>query len=137
MSAGFWLNSLALISDAGHNFTDVISLILAMLAFKLASKSSTNQFTYGYRKSTILVSLTNSVILFIAIGAILWESIDRLNHPVELNGEWIAVTAGIGILINGITAFLFFKDQSRDLNVRGAYLHMLADAAVSVGVVIS
>lgn len=137
MGAGFWFNSLALISDAGHNFTDVISLVLAALAYKLAARPSTNQFTYGYRKSTILVSLINSVILFIAIGAILWETIERINHPVELNGSWIAITAGVGILINGFTAYLFFKDQSKDLNVRGAYLHMVADTAVSIGVVVS
>jgi cobalt-zinc-cadmium efflux system protein len=137
MAAGIWFNSLALISDAGHNLTDVLSLVLAMVAYKLAARPSTNQFTYGFRKSTILVSLINSVFLFIAIGIILWESIDRISHPVELNGTSIAITASIGIVINGITAFLFFKDQSRDLNVRGAYLHMLADAAVSLGVVVS
>lgn len=135
--AGFLFNSLALISDAGHNLTDVASLALSMMAFKLASKPSNSVFTYGYRKSTILVSLVNSVILFVAIGAILWESINRLGHPINLNGEAIAWTAGIGILINGASAFLFFKDQAHDLNVRGAYLHLLADAAVSVGVVVS
>ena len=135
--AGFWYNSMALIADAGHNLTDVASLALAMMAFSLAGKPSTSQFTYGYRKSTILVSLINSVILFVAIGAIIWESFHRINQPVVIEGIPIAITAGIGIVINAVSALLFFKDQSHDLNVRGAYLHLMADAAVSLGVVVS
>lgn len=137
LMAGFWYNSMALIADAGHNLTDVASLALAMMAFRLANKPSSNQFTYGYRKSTILVSLVNSVILFIAIGAILWESLHRVSQPLALEGMPIAITAGIGIVINAVSAMLFFKDQAHDLNVRGAYLHLMADAAVSLGVVVS
>ena len=135
--AGLYYDSLALISDAGHNLTDVASLALALLAFRLAKVKSNDKFTYGYRKSTILVSLINSVVLFITIGGILWESFSRLNNPVVVEGLPISVVAGIGIVINAVSAFLFFKDKDSDLNVKGAYLHLMADAAVSLGVVIS
>lgn len=135
--AGLYLDSLALITDAGHNLTDVASLAMAMLAFRLAKVKSNEKFTYGYRKSTILVSLINSVVLFVAIGGILWESIGRLHNPVVVQGAPIAMVAGIGILINAISAFLFFKEKESDLNIKGAYLHLMADAAVSLGVVVS
>ncbi len=135
--AGLYLDSLALITDAGHNLTDVASLAMAMLAFRLAKVKSNEKFTYGYRKSTILVSLINSVVLFVAIGGILWESISRLHNPVEVQGAPIAMVAGIGILINAISAFLFLKEKESDLNIKGAYLHLMADAAVSLGVVVS
>lgn len=135
--SGLYLDSLALISDAGHNLADVASLALALLAFRLAKVKSNDKFTYGYRKSTILVSLINSVVLFVAIGGILWESISRLHHPVVVEGLPISVVAGIGIVINAVSAFLFFKDKDSDLNVKGAYLHLMADAAVSLGVVVS
>lgn len=135
--AGLYYDSLALISDAGHNLTDVASLALALLAFRLAKIKSNGKFTYGYRKSTILVSLINSVVLFVAIGGILWESFSRFTHPVAVEGLPISTVAGIGIVINAISAFLFFKDKDSDLNVKGAYLHLMADAAVSLGVVIS
>jgi cobalt-zinc-cadmium efflux system protein len=135
--AGIYLDSLALISDAGHNLTDVASLALALLAFRMAKVKSSNKFTYGYRKSTILVSLINSVVLFIAIGGILWKSFSRLHNPVEVEGLPISIIAGIGILINAVSAFLFFKDKDNDLNVKSAYLHLMTDAAVSLGVVVS
>jgi cobalt-zinc-cadmium efflux system protein len=137
LSAGFYYNSLSLISDAGHNLSDVAALALALLAFRLAKVKANDKFTYGYRKSTILVSLINSVVLFIAIGGIIWESINRLQHPVEISGKPVAIVAGIGILINAVSAMLFFKDKESDLNVKGAYLHLMADAAVSLGVVVS
>jgi len=137
LGAGIYYDSLALISDAGHNLTDVASLALALLAFRLAKVKANDKFTYGYRKSTVLVSLINSVVLFVAIGAILWESISRLNNPVAVQGLPISIVAGIGIGINAISAFLFFKDKDSDLNVKGAYLHLVADAAVSLGVVVS
>ena len=137
LSAGFYYNSLSLISDAGHNLSDVAALALAMLAFRLAKIKANDKFTYGYRKSTILVSLINSVVLFVAIGGIIWESINRLQHPVEISGQSVAIVAGIGILINAVSAMLFFRDKESDLNVKGAYLHLMADAAVSLGVVIS
>lgn len=137
LGAGLYYDSLALISDAGHNLTDVASLALALLAFRLAKVKANDKFTYGYRKSTVLVSLINSVILIVAIGAILWESISRLNNPVVVQGLPISIVAGIGIGINAISAFLFFKDKDSDLNVKGAYLHLMTDAAVSLGVVVS
>jgi len=137
LGAGVYYDSLALISDAGHNLTDVVSLALGLLAFRLAKVKANDNFTYGYRKSTVLVSLINSVILFVAIGAILWESISRINNPVIVPGLPIMVVAGIGIIINVVSALLFFRDKDSDLNVKGAYLHLVADAAVSLGVVVS
>jgi cobalt-zinc-cadmium efflux system protein len=136
-SAGLYYNSLSLISDAGHNLSDVAALSLSLLAFKLSKIKANDKFTYGYRKSTILVSLINSVVLFIVIGGILRESIARINNPVEIQGFSISIIATIGILINAVSAFLFFKDKENDLNIKGAYLHLMADAAVSLGVVIS
>ena len=137
LGAGLYYDSLALISDAGHNLTDVASLALALLAFRLAKVKANDKFTYGYRKSTVLVSLINSVVLFVAIGGILWESFSRIHNPVVVQGLPISIVAGIGIGINAISAFLFFKDKDSDLNVKGAYLHLMADAAVSLGVVVS
>lgn len=135
--AGFWFNSLGLLSDAGHNLGDVASLVLAMLAFRLAKVNPTDRYTYGYKKSTVLVSLLNAVILLVAVGLIIGESITKLFHPRPVEGDAIAWVAGIGVVINGVTAWLFMKDKDKDLNVKGAYLHMAADALVSVGVVIS
>lgn len=136
-AAGFWYNSLGLLSDAGHNLGDVASLVLAMLAFRLAKVHSNANYTYGYKKSTVLVSLLNAVILLIAVGIILAESIGKLIHPRPVDGDAIAWVAGIGVIINAVTAWLFMKDKEKDLNVKGAYLHMAADALVSVGVVVS
>ena len=118
--AGLYLNSLALLSDAGHNLSDVVSL-----------------YTYGYKKSTILVSLLNAIILLVAVGVIFSESIEKLKNPQPIEGNAIAWVAGIGIFINAFTAWLFFKDRKHDLNIKGAYLHMAADTLVSVGVLIS
>lgn len=136
-TAGFWYNSLGLISDAGHNLGDVASLVLAMLAFRLAKVHPSAKYTYGYKKSTVLVSLLNAVILLVAVGFILTESIEKLFHPRPVDGDAVAWVAGAGVIINAITAWLFMKDKERDLNVKGAYLHMAADALVSVGVVVS
>ena len=136
-AAGFWYNSLGLLSDAGHNLGDVASLVLAMLAFRLAKVHPTASYTYGYKKSTVLVSLLNAVILLVAVGIIIAESITKLLHPRPVEGDAIAWVAGIGVVINAVTAWLFMKDKDKDLNVKGAYLHMAADALVSVGVVIS
>lgn len=134
---GFYYNSLGLLSDAGHNLGDVASLVLAMLAFRLQKVHPNSRYTYGYKKSTILVSLLNAVILLVAVGIIIAESIDKLFHPVSVDGSAIAWTAGVGVVINALTAWLFMKDKDKDLNVKGAYLHMAADALVSVGVVAS
>ena len=135
--AGFWYNSLGLLSDAGHNLGDVASLVLAMLAFRLAKVQPTSRYTYGYKKSTVLVSLLNAVILLVAVGIIIGESVGKLFHPQPVEGDAIAWVAGIGVVINAVTAWLFMKDKDKDLNVKGAYLHMAADALVSVGVVVS
>ena len=134
---GFYYNSLGLLSDAGHNLGDVASLVLAMLAFRLQKVHPNSRYTYGYKKSTILVSLLNAVILLVAVGIIIAESIDKLFHPGSVDGSAIAWTAGVGVVINALTAWLFMKDKDKDLNVKGAYLHMAADALVSVGVVAS
>ena len=107
------------------------------LAFRLAQAQATPRYTYGYKKSTVLISLLNSVILLIAVGVIVAESIGRMLHPAPVEGGAIAWTAGVGVAINGFTAWLFLKDKDRDLNVKGAYLHMAADALVSVGVLVS
>lgn len=135
--AGLRYGSMGLLSDAGHNLSDVASLLLAMLAFRLAQVGPKPRYTYGYKKSTVLISLFNSLILLIAVGVIIAESINRMIHPTPIPGGVIAWTAGIGVLVNGFTAWLFMKDRKRDLNVKGAYLHMIADALVSVGVVVS
>jgi cobalt-zinc-cadmium efflux system protein len=137
LGAGLMYNSLSLISDAGHNLSDVAALGLSLLAFRLVKVKATDKFTYGYRKSTILVSLINSVVLFIVIGGIISESIARLHHPVVVQGEPVSIVAGIGIIINAVSAMLFFRNKEHDLNVKGAYLHLMSDAAVSLGVVIS
>ncbi|MDJ1481998.1 cation diffusion facilitator family transporter [Cytophagaceae bacterium YF14B1] len=132
---GLYSKSLALLTDAGHNLSDVASLALALLAFRLAKVKPTHTFTYGYRKTTILVALLNAVILLIAIGGIGYEAAMRLNHTQPIEGREVAIVAGVGILINSLTAFLFFRSQHTDLNIKGAYLHMAADALVSLGVV--
>ena len=134
---GFYYDSLGLLSDAGHNLGDVASLVLAMLAFRLAKVHPNSRYTYGYKKSTVLVSLLNAVILLVAVGIIIAESIDKLLHPVPVEGAAIVWTAGVGVIVNAVTAWLFMKDKEKDLNVKGAYLHMAADTLVSVGVVIS
>ena len=136
-AAGFWFDSLALLSDAGHNLSDVVSLVLALLAFRLAKVKANERYTYGYNKSTILVSLLYAVILLVAVGAIGIESIHKLNNPAVVPGGAIAWVAGVGVLINAFTAFLFMKDKEKDLIVKGAYLHMAADALVSVGVLVA
>lgn len=134
---GLWQDSLSLLSDAGHNLSDVFSLLLVLVAFRLAKVHSNERYTYGYRKSTVLISLLNAVILIVAVGAIVIESIHKFSEPAEVNGIAVSWTAGVGILINGLTAFLLMHGQKSDLNVRGAFLHMLADTLVSIGVVIS
>jgi cobalt-zinc-cadmium efflux system protein len=136
-ASGFYYNSMALLSDAGHNLSDVASLLLAMLAYRLAKTKATSSFTYGFRKSTVMVSLVNAVLLMIAVAFIIWESISRFQQPEIINGENMAVVAGIGIVINAVTAMLFFKGKEKDLNIKGAYLHMAADALVSAGVVVA
>jgi len=134
---GFIYNSMALLTDAGHNASDVASLILSLVAFKMAKKKSSSIYTYGYKKTTVLAALTNSVILFIAIGILGFESVTRLLKPEKVEGGIIAWIAAIGIIINSISAFLFYRNRKKELNAKSAYLHLLADALVSIGVVIT
>lgn len=136
-TVGILYDSLGLLSDAGHNLSDVFSLLLALIAIRMSGLKANKHFTYGYKKSTILVSLLNAIILLVAVGAIMLECFYKLKNPSVISGEAISWTAGIGILINGLTAWLLNRDNKHDLNVRGAYLHMLMDTLVSVGVVVS
>ncbi|MGN6265112.1 MAG: cation diffusion facilitator family transporter [Ginsengibacter sp.] len=131
---GFSIDSLSLLSDAGHNLADVGSLALSLLAFRMLKIKPNNKYTYGYRKTTILASLINGVVLLISVGAIVYASIQRFSNPPALPGKTIALVAGIGIVINFATAFMFLKNKDSDLNIKGAYLHMLADGLVSVGI---
>jgi len=135
--AGVITHSLSLLTDAGHNLSDVASLALALLAFKLTKVGSTSKYTYGYKRSTIIVSFFNAVILFVAVGFIIYEAIMRFMNPEIVSGGTMAWVAFIGIAVNAFTAWLFVKDKDTDLNVKGAYLHMAVDAIVSFGVVVS
>lgn len=134
---GLMADSLALIADAGHNLSDVMSLLLAWGAYFLAKKQPTVKRTYGLRKVTIMASLLSAVLLFVALGGIAWESIERISSPQPVDGVIIIVVAAIGVVINTLTALLFVKGQKHDLNIRAAYLHMASDAAISLGVVIA
>lgn len=134
---GLTIGSLSLVADAGHNTSDVVSLLLAWGASYLSQLPPTKRHTYGLRKSSILASLTNAVILLIAIGAIAWEAIRRFAHPQDIPGGTVMWVAGIGVVINTATALLFMKGRKGDINIRGAFLHMAADAGVSLGVVLA
>ena len=135
-AGGLWANSAALLSDAGHNLSDVLSLALAWGATWLAGRPATERYTFGYRGATIQAALLNAALLYGALGFILWETIDHLRHPALINSVAVMALAGAGILVNGFTAWLFRAGQRGDVNVRGAYLHMLTDALVSLGVVV-
>lgn len=132
---GFYINSLALIADAGHNLSDVLGLVLAWGASILVQKPPTAYRTYGFRKTSIFAALLNSVILLITVGMITFEAIQRLRNPQGTQGAVMIAVAFIGFLINSATALLFLKERKSDLNIKGAFLHMAADAAVSLGVV--
>ncbi|MFT4954569.1 MAG: cobalt-zinc-cadmium efflux system protein [Brevundimonas sp.] len=133
--AGIISGSTALMADAGHNLSDVLGLALAGGAAWLARRAASGPRTYGYRKGTVLAALGNAILLLVACAWIGWEAVERLINPQPVASGWIIAVAGIGFVINLATALLFLKDQHKDLNVRGAYLHMMADAAVSLGVV--
>jgi cobalt-zinc-cadmium efflux system protein len=137
LAFGYAANSLALISDAVHNFSDVISLLLAWAALWLARKQPTQQHTYGYRRASILAALVNAGLLLIAVGGIAVEAINRIQEPAAVAGWTVVLVAALGILVNGGTALLFMRGRHGDLNIRGAYLHMAADAGVSFGVVVA
>lgn len=130
-------NSVALLADAGHNLSDVLGLVVAWVATVLARRAPTSRYTYGMKGSSILASLFNAVFLLVAVGAIGWEAIQRIGEPAPVAGKTVMVVAAIGILVNGITAWLFASGAKGDINIRGAFLHMAADAAVSAGVVLA
>lgn len=133
---GILYGSMALVADAGHNLSDVLALMLAWGASLAAKRPPSRRFTYGYKSSTILAAIANALLLAVAIGAILFETVHRLFEPTEPQGTVMMIVAGIGVLINTGTALLFLRGQD-DLNIRGAYLHMAADALVSIGVVVA
>lgn len=133
---GFIADSSALIADAGHNLSDILGLLLAWGAAVLARKAPTGRYTYGLRNTSILAALANAMILLIACGAIAWEVVQRFMQPPVVAGVTVAVVAAVGIVVNGVSAWLFMRGSKDDLNIRGAYLHMLADAGVSLGVVV-
>lgn len=135
-AAGLIYDSMALLTDAGHNLSDVAGLAVSLIAFRMARRKSSPSYTYGFKKATVLAALSNAVFLLIAIGILGYESAKRLFNPEPVAGDVIAWVAAIGILINGISAFLFFK-RKQELNSRAAYLHLLVDALVSAGVVVA
>lgn len=133
---GFWAHSAALLSDAGHNLGDVLGLGLAWGAGRLALRPAAGRYTYGFKGLTIQASMLNALLLYTALGIIFWETVAHLRHPEPVNGQLVMLLAAAGILINGVTAWLFRSGQKGDVNIRGAYLHMLTDALVSLGVVV-
>ncbi|ANY20926.1 Cadmium, cobalt and zinc/H(+)-K(+) antiporter [Tsuneonella dongtanensis] len=135
--AGVLSGSMALIADAGHNLSDVLSLALAWGASVLAKRPPAGRFTYGFKSSTILAALANAGLLLVAIGGIAFETLNRMGEPPAVEGRTMIIVAGIGILINAGTAMLFVRGRKHDINIRGAFLHMAADALVSLGVVVA
>jgi cobalt-zinc-cadmium efflux system protein len=135
-TAGFWAGSMALLADAGHNLSDVLALLMAWGAAALAKRAPTARRTYGLRKATILASLANAVFLLLAVGAIASESVHRLFLHSSIDTRTVMLTAGLGVVLNTATALLFLRGDRHDLNVRGAFLHMASDAAISLAVVL-
>lgn len=133
---GLSIHSLSLLSDAGHNLADVASLAMSLIAIRLLKFRPTEKYTYGYKKTTILVALFNAAILLLSLGAIGYEAVHRLLTPEPLPGKTISIVAAIGIVINAVTALLFFRSKESDLNIRSAFLHLLSDAIVSAGLVL-
>lgn len=134
---GILANSMALLADAGHNLSDVLGLVVAWVAMVLAKRAPSARYTYGMKGSSILAALFNAVFLLVAVGAIAWEAIQRFGEPAPVAGKTVMIVAAVGILVNGITAWLFASGAKGDINIKGAFLHMAADAAVSAGVVIA
>jgi len=134
---GWFANSLALLADAGHNLSDVLGLLLAWGASLLARKRPTQRHTYGLRRTSVLAALINAIILLLAVAAIAWEAMARFGQPEAIASGTVILVAAVGILINGFTAWLFMSGKEDDVNIRGAYLHMAADAAISLGVVVA
>jgi cobalt-zinc-cadmium efflux system protein len=135
--AGFLSNSMALIADAGHNLSDILALVFSWIAVMISQRKPTMKFTYGFRRSTILVALLNSILLLGAVGFIIYETIQRIHKPLEINTNSVIIVAAIGIGINAFTAWLFMKGKTNDLNIRSAFVHFVTDALVSLGVVVA
>lgn len=135
-SYGYIANSTALAADAGHNISDVLSLLLAWSAIILTRKQPSQRYTYGLRSTSILAALANAMLLLVASGGIAWEAIHRFSQPPAVDSLTVSIVAAVGIFVNGLSAWLFMKGSKKDLNIRGAYLHMAADTAVSLAVVI-
>lgn len=134
---GWQASSLALLADAAHNLSDVVGLLLAWAAFAAARLKPNLRHTYGWRRGSILASFANAILLLVAMGSLAWEAIQRMQTPAPMEAGTVMVVAGIGVIINTVTAWLFLTGSKGDLNIRGAFLHMAADALVSVGVVIA
>jgi cobalt-zinc-cadmium efflux system protein len=134
---GFTANSMALLADAGHNLSDVLGLVVAYVGAVLVKRRPSPRFSYGLKKSSILAALINALLLLVAVGGIIAEAIRRLIDPEPANGSTVMAVAAVGIVVNGLTALLFARGRHGDLNIRGAYLHMVADAAVSAAVVVA
>ncbi|HUM51612.1 MAG TPA: cation diffusion facilitator family transporter [Chitinophagales bacterium] len=133
---GFSIDSLSLISDASHNFLDVLSLGLSLFSFWLCKLKPTKNFTYGFKKSGILIALFNASVLLVSIGILLYNAILRFKNPVALQGATMSIIAGVGVVVNGISAYLFLQNKEKDINIKSAYLHLLSDAVLSFGIVI-
>jgi len=134
---GFLSNSMALLADAGHNFSDVLALIFSWIAVRLSERKPTLRFTYGFRRSTILIAILNTVLLFGAVGFLLLETIQSIGDSRIINSKTVMMIAGTGIVINGFTAWLFHEGKKHDLNIKSAFLHFMADTLVSAGVVLA
>jgi len=134
---GYLSNSMALIADAGHNLSDVLALSFSWMAIILSQRKPTMKFTYGFRRSTILIALLNTILLLAAVVFIVYETIERLSKSAEINANSVMIVASIGIAVNAFTAWLFLKEKNHDLNVRSAFVHFVADALVSMGVVVA
>ena len=132
---GLAIDSLALLADAGHNFSDVLGLVLAWAGYRLSQIPRSTRRTYGWRSGSILAAFLNALLLLIAVAAISWQAIQRFSHPVPVAGNTIMAVAGVGVVINFVTALLFLRGRKSDINIQGAFLHMAADAGVSLGVV--
>jgi cobalt-zinc-cadmium efflux system protein len=135
--SGYLSNSMALIADAGHNLSDVLALVFSWMAIKLSQRKPTLKFTYGFRRSTILIALLNTILLLAAVAFIIFETIVRLSRTTDINATSVMIVASVGIVVNAFTAWLFLKEKNHDLNVRSAFIHFLADALVSLGVVVA
>ena len=134
---GYLSNSMALIADAGHNLSDVLALAFSWIAVILSQRQPTLKFTYGFRRSTILIAMLNTILLLVAVAFIIYETVERLNRQMKIDANSIMIVAAIGIVVNAFTAWLFMKGERHDLNIRSAFIHFVADALVSLGVVVA